>query len=199
SCAGTHPALDALLDLRSRHGLDADAVASVEVAVDAITPTVLIYDRPRTGLEAKFSMPFCAAAALADGRVTIDTFEEDRLADPRLQGLLPLVTMRVDPDLGRDAPALTQAIVTLRLRDGRELVQRADGARGYPARPASRDELEGKFLACARRVLAAGQATRALEAARAFEALDDVRTLTALLATERSAGASAARAPAYRP
>ncbi len=126
SCAGTHPALDALLDLRTRHGFGVETVAAVDVAVDAVTPTVLIYDRPRTGLEAKFSMPFCAAAAVADGRVTIDTFEEHRLTDPRLQQLLPAVTMRVDPELGRNAPSLTQAIVTVRL------------ARRAPARAAGR-------------------------------------------------------------
>ncbi|MDE3153768.1 MAG: MmgE/PrpD family protein [Acidobacteriota bacterium] len=198
SCAGTHPALDALLDLRRRHGLDADDVASVEVAVDGVTPTVLIYDRPRTGLEAKFSMPFCGAAALADGAVTIESFEEDRLADPRLQQLLARVTMREDPELGRDAPALTQAAVTVRLRDGRELTGRADGARGYPNRPASREELEGKFLACARRALDPGAAAAALAALRRFETLEDVRALTGLLAG-RPAESSAGRAPAYRP
>ena len=41
--------------------------------------TVGVYDRPASGLEAKFSMPFCAAAALIDGRVGIDTFDADRL------------------------------------------------------------------------------------------------------------------------
>ena len=69
SCAGTHPTLDALLDLRRREGFTADDVEAIEVVVDSITPTVLIYDRPASGLEAKFSMPFCAAAAVARGQV----------------------------------------------------------------------------------------------------------------------------------
>src|SRR5438094_2790613 len=66
SCAATHPPLDAILDLRRREGFDAKDVERIDVDVDSLTPTVLMYDRPATGLEAKFSLPFCAAAAVAD-------------------------------------------------------------------------------------------------------------------------------------
>ena len=75
SCAGTHPSLDAILDLRRREGFGADDVERIDVDVDSIVPTILIYDRPASGLEGKFSLPFCAAAAVVYGRVGIDTFE----------------------------------------------------------------------------------------------------------------------------
>ena len=42
-----------------------------------MTPRLLIHPRPATELEAKFSMPFCAAAAIVFGHPTIDTFEYD--------------------------------------------------------------------------------------------------------------------------
>ena len=64
SCAGTHPSLDALLDLRRREGFTAADVERIDIDVDSIVPTILIYDRPATGLEGKFSLPFCAAAAV---------------------------------------------------------------------------------------------------------------------------------------
>src|SRR5207245_5256366 len=69
SCAATHPSLDVLLDLVRRERIDAGSVDAVEIGVDAVTPTVLIHDRPADGLQAKFSMPFCAAAALVYGRI----------------------------------------------------------------------------------------------------------------------------------
>ena len=80
SCAGTHPTLDALLDLQRRRGFTADDVEAIEVGVDPIVPTILLYDRPSSGLEGKFSMPFCAAAAVVYGRVGIDTFDRGDLA-----------------------------------------------------------------------------------------------------------------------
>src|SRR6185436_3285254 len=46
SCAATHPTLDTLLDLVRSHGFAKDDVQAVEIGVDAVTPTVLIHDRP---------------------------------------------------------------------------------------------------------------------------------------------------------
>ena len=87
SCAGTHPTLDALLDLRRRERFAGDDVERIEIDVDPIVPTILIYDRPATGLEAKFSMPFCAAAAVVHGRVGLETFDASQLADPAMVAL----------------------------------------------------------------------------------------------------------------
>jgi 2-methylcitrate dehydratase PrpD len=182
SCAATHPTLDALLDLRRRHSLDGNAVERVEIDVDSITPTVLIYPRPASGLEGKFSMPFCAAAALADGRVGIDTFVPAKLADWRIDALMARVEMRVDPALDGVAAPLTQARIRVRLTDGRTLTASADGARGYPERPATAEELDAKFLACAERALPRDRAEQALAAVRGVEQVEDVRALTAVLA-----------------
>jgi 2-methylcitrate dehydratase PrpD len=181
SCAATHPALDAVLDLRTRHNLTADQVEAIEIQVDSITPTVLIYDRPKTALEAKFSMPFCVAAAAVYGQVDIDTFDLHRINDPRVQDVIRRVSMLVDPDLGKDAPTLTQATVTVRLRDGQIFGQIAHGARGYPDRPASREELDAKFRACATRAIPGKVADEALSRLQALDGIADIRTVTELL------------------
>jgi len=181
SCAGTHPTIDALLGLRREQGFSSDDVDAIEVGVDATTPTVLIHARPATGLEAKFSMPFSAASAVVHGRVGIDSFEAAGLADPAVRALMPRVTMHVDGSLDPSAPALTQARVTVKLRDGRSVSRAANGARGYPAQPASDAELGEKFMSCATRAISKGAAERALEMLRGIERLDDVRTLMAAL------------------
>jgi 2-methylcitrate dehydratase PrpD len=181
SCAGTHPTLDAILDLRRREGFTASDVDRIDVTVDSITPTVLIHPHPSTGLEAKFSMQFCAAAAIVHGFVGIDTFEPASLADPRVQAILPRVTMRVDPALDSAAAPLTQARVSIALSDGRTVSQEANGARGYPDRPASDDELGAKFLACAKRTIDEGAARQALERLRHVETVSDVRSVTSVL------------------
>jgi 2-methylcitrate dehydratase PrpD len=181
SCAGTHPALDALLDLKRRERFSAGDVEAIEVGVDPIVPTILLYDRPGSGLEGKFSMPFCAAAAIVRGGVGIDTFDGAALNDPAIRSLQSRVTMRVDATLDAAAAALTQARVTIRLRDGRVLTADADGARGYPERPASDEQLAEKFTACATQTLSPAQAAYALAALRGIASSGDVRELTALL------------------
>ncbi len=182
SCAATHPPLDALLDLRTEESLTLESIDAIDVDVDRVTPTVLLYDRPHSPLEGKFSMPFCAAAAMADGRVGIDTFSEDRLHDPALRGLMERVAMGVDEALGRQAPPLTEARVHVRLKGGRTLVREARGARGYPERPASAAEIDAKFMTCAARALPTGKAARALDCLRRFDTVTEVRELTRLLA-----------------
>jgi len=184
SCAGTHPTLDALLDLRAREPFTADDVDRIEIDVDPIVPTILIHDRPASALEAKFSMPFCAAAAIAFGRVGIDTFDDERRRDPRVLSLMPKIAMRVNPDVGKGAPALTEARVRVYLKGGRTLAKDAHGARGYSARPASDAELDAKFTACATRVLSADRAAGVLAELRRMDQLDDVRVLTSQLASD---------------
>jgi 2-methylcitrate dehydratase PrpD len=181
SCAGTHPALDAILDLRRREGFEADAVQQIEIDVDSITPTILIYERPASGLEGKFSMPFCAAAAVVVGRVGLDTFEDATVTNDAVTAFMPRVTMRADRSLDGIGPALTQARVTIRLRDGRVLTERANGARGYPAQPATDDELNAKFLQCARRALPETSCQSALELLHHIEQVEDIRVLTETL------------------
>ena len=187
SCAATHPTLDTLLDFRNTVGFSAADVESVDIGVDAMTPTVLLYDRPRTGLEGKFSIHYCAAAALVHGAVTLETFDDARVVEPEVQALLPRITMHVEPSLDPAAPPLTPAAITVRLRDGRELHRRVMGARGYPDRPPSVEELEAKFRACARRALPAPAIDRALDLLRHFQEISSVRSLTdALRGTGRS-------------
>lgn len=177
SCAATHPMLDTLLDLRREHGFTGRDVQTVEVAVDRVTPTVLIHPEPRTALEAKFSLQFCAAAAVAYGYVEVATFEDARRSDPEVTRLMPRVRMVVDDRLGRDAPSLTQARVSVALTDGRTLAAERNGARGYPANPPSREDLDAKFRTCGLRALEAGPVEAALEALHRLDSLDDVRPL----------------------
>jgi len=177
SCAGTHPALDALLDLKRRERFAGGDVESVEIGVDPIVPTILIYDRPSSGLEGKFSMPFCAAAALVHGQVGLETFEASPIADPAIVAMQARITMRIDPALDASAPPLTQARVTVRLRDGRVLTASANGARGYHDRPASNDELAAKFMSCATQAMSESRAAAALAALRDIESVADVRKI----------------------
>ncbi len=168
SCAGTHPTIDTLIDLRTEHQFAPDEVDGIDVLVDSVTPTVLIHDRPTSGLEGKFSLHFCAAAAVAHGRVNIQTFETG-LADPVIQALLPRITMRVDPGVGVGQPTLTEAVVIVRLRNGRVLERRVRGARGYPNRPPTAAQLGDKFQACAERAVSPSATLDALDWLRDLE------------------------------
>jgi 2-methylcitrate dehydratase PrpD len=182
SCAATHPPLDALNAIVRRAHITADQVASIDVEVDSMTPRLLIHPNPSTGLEAKFSMPFCAAAAVVFPRIGIDTFTPESIHHPDVQSLMPRVALRANTAFDSASP-LSQARVTVGLRDGREWSEQADGARGYPGR-LTNEELSAKFEDCAARSLGTSGARDAWNTLTAWFAGtqdEDVRTITALI------------------
>lgn len=178
SCAGTHPAIDAVLDLRREHGFTADDVESISIGVDAVTPTILIYPRPVTGLEGKFSMHHCVASATLNGHVGLETFEDGFVRDARVAEVRERIEMTVDATLRANAPALTQSRVMVRLRGGRVLSAYADGARGYPMWPATSEQLQEKFRACAARVMDDARIQKAMEVLQSLEKLAETSLLT---------------------
>jgi len=186
SCALTHSAIDALIELRARHGLGADQVAEVEVGVNHVVPDVLRHTVPTNGLERKFSMQFCAAAALATGRVDLGSFDDGPVADAGTRGLMDRVRMVVDPTLPDRLEQHAWSRVTVRLRDGRALASPPRGASGHPDQPLSDAQLRDKFLACATPVLGADEAEGVAAQLAHLEDIPDVRALTARLVTARS-------------
>ena len=180
SCALTHAAIDALLDLRARHGFGAGDVAAIEVGVNRVAPDVLAHARPTTPLERKFSMQFCAAAAAAEGRVDLASFG-DTEPSAAVRGLMERVTMVVDPALPDELEQHAWSRVTVRLRDGRTLASPPRGAQGHPGTPLSAEALRAKFLGCATRVLDRDEAEGVAEQLEHLEDITDIRALTARL------------------
>ena len=179
SCAATHPPLDALIAMKRREQITADQVRAIDVEVDSMTPRLLIHPDPVTGLEAKFSMPFCAAAAIVYDRIGIDTFDVDHIRNPTVQALMKHVTLRANEEFDKGAP-LARARVSVYLREERVVSQAVDGARGYPGR-LTNEELATKFAGCATRTLSESAANAAWAALISLDAITDVRELTRLL------------------
>jgi 2-methylcitrate dehydratase PrpD len=108
----------------------------------------------------------------------------NHIRDADVQALMPRVTLRANPEFDAMAP-LSQARVTVRLRDGRQWSERADGARGYPGR-VSEEELSAKFADCAERTLgstAAREAWTTLTSWLAGTESRDIRSCLGVLVT----------------
>ncbi len=181
SCALTHAAIDALIELKERHRIAVDQVTEVEVGVSRMAPGVLIHRQPTTALQRKFSMPFCAAAALADGRVDFASFEDGEVRDGKVRALMDRVRMVVDPALPERLEDQGWSRVAVRLRDGRVLDSPPRGATGDPSRPLSLEALRAKFLGCAAGVLTPEEAEGVAAQLERLDELPDVRALTGRL------------------
>jgi len=152
-CYYTHAPADAAGQLRAdllREGVDPATVASVHVTVQPGGLAPLIHPRPTDGTQAKFSMEHVIAAMLADGAVTLTTFEPETLARPDVRGLLTRVTKAEAevPPLGPADWTAGYAVVEATLADGRTLRRRVDRPRGHATRPVDDATLRAKFDDC---------------------------------------------------
>src|SRR5215831_8687119 len=67
--------IEAVLNLRQKYNLEADRVEELIIHRQGREHSGPL---PRSGLDGKFSVEYCAAAALLDGQVVIDTFTDQR-------------------------------------------------------------------------------------------------------------------------
>ena len=185
SCALTHSAIDALVELRARHRIAPAKVAAVEVGVTAVVPDVLRHARPVNGLERKFSMQYCAAAALARGPLGLADFADGPVPDEGTRHLMERVRMVIDPTLPHELEQHAWTRVTVRLTDGTTFEEKPRGASGHPTAPLSEAELRAKFLACAAPVIGADAAEGVADQIAHLEDIPDIRALTSRLVGER--------------
>jgi 2-methylcitrate dehydratase PrpD len=163
SCRGTHAYIQIALGLAREHGIGATDVASVEVETGPVQRMLVEplarKQAPETAIDAKFSLPFTVAVALARGRVTLEDFVADARADEKVLALAHRVTPM--PNADWSTAHATRGALRIRLEDGRVLAGATDDPRGSPAAPLSDADLIEKFVDCC------GHAARPLSAAEA--------------------------------
>jgi 2-methylcitrate dehydratase PrpD len=177
ACHLTHATIDAARAIRAREAPAAEAVEAVHCRVNPLVLEVAAQTAPRTGLEAKFSVAFCAALGLVHGEAGEAEFAGPRLCDPAVARVMARVTPEADASL-----SLGAARMTVRLADGRLLEERVAAARGTADNPASRDQVEAKFHRLAEGVLPPERSARLAAMLRELANLSDVADLAAAAA-----------------
>ncbi|MHC4480753.1 MAG: MmgE/PrpD family protein, partial [Planctomycetota bacterium] len=169
-CYAVHRSLDAVLELRARHRIDPGSIARVEVEVSRGALLPLREEPPETGLEGKFSLEYCLAAALVDGRVGLASFTDEAVRRPAVRELMSKVEAREGAEPAA-FPIGGYAEVRVALKDRSEHGLRVDTPRGDPSRPLTWDELVEKFRDCAGTVLHAKAIERTLRMVEGLEEL----------------------------
>jgi 2-methylcitrate dehydratase len=122
-------------------------------------------------------MFYCCAAALLDGDVTLATFDENRLTDPKLLDLIDKTRIVEDSQLNKDYPKGIPNDVTITLTDGTKVSKRVDFPRGHAENPMTDDEVVAKFRTLAEGVVTNETADRILDQAWNLDNLANVTPL----------------------
>jgi 2-methylcitrate dehydratase PrpD len=185
----THPGMTLMLSLIKQHNIRPDQVQTVKVGTNQNMPNALIHHRPKTELQAKFSMEFCMAILLLERKAGLAEFTDEVVNRPDVQAMIQKVDFGVHPEAEAAGYDKMTTILEIALTDGRKISGRADFGKGSPANPMSYEEVADKFRECAGfSRWPKDQAERVIELVKALEELRDVRELSMLLSRQSAGG-----------
>ena len=169
--------IEAVLNLLESHNLRADDVENLTVHTGGRGHSGSL---PASGLDGKFSIEYCAAAALLDGKVGIETFTDDRRFSPDMEETLGKI--QVEPGNQDSADVKVTAL----LKDGRSAEAECRGFRGSARNPMSREERMDKVIDCVGRVLTDQDADRLVSLIEDLENVADISEIMDLIGRQPS-------------
>jgi aconitate decarboxylase len=183
----THGGIEGAMALQARHGFTAAEVVQVEISAPPLVVRLVGRPpRPDAGASyARLCMAWAVARVLQAGALDLADFRGHALADPATQELARRVVLKNDGNA--DPNALAPQRLVVRLQSGTELAWSCETMLANPARPLATEQHLAKFRRCldfAATPLPPKTAERLIDAVDRLEALQDVRLLGALAATE---------------
>lgn len=164
--------IEAVLSLREKHNVTPDIVVNLTIHRQGRGHSGPI---PQSGLDGKFSVEYCAAVALLDGRVVIDSFTDQRRFAPDMEEMLNKIS--VDPV--EQEPGVVK--VTATLTDGRTVTGECRGFKGSAGNPMSRDERMAKIWDCIGRALPKQDAQQVIDLLEDLENVTDISSLMQIM------------------
>jgi 2-methylcitrate dehydratase PrpD len=166
------PVVDACLALKARYGLRSRSISAVEIRVHPSALELGAMSDAASAASARRSVHACAAAALVDGRLSAQQFDDVTRRGAQIAKLASHIDVLADAEIAPRA-----AMVTVHLHGGRSMEQRLSPALSSLGRPMNDAELSDKFRELAADVLATSQTERMLALAWNIRALGDVGAL----------------------
>ena len=178
-----------MIKIAERHSVTPRDVIEITCAAAPNTFRVLIHHRPTTSLEAKFSLEYLLAAALALKTINEECFELKHVNDPVMRDLVAKVRV-VEAPTKREFPG--EGPVTVQVRTSVAVYEETVSyAPGHPKNPLTSEKLADKYRACASQgAIQEPAISRSLETLSRIDEIHDVRELMQLF----TAGDSTARA-----
>lgn len=149
-CFGTHRFIQGVLELKAEHSLKLEDIDEIVLRAQPRSLLPLVHSRPVTGLQGKFSAEYTVLAALADGYVNLNSFEDDQVQRPNIQELFPIVSVlemqesAEDKQLNRRLPVEIQ----IKTKNGQLVEKTVLHAPGSKANPLGEMEYREKWISC---------------------------------------------------
>ena len=175
SCYRTHAVIECILSLRQQQRLNPEEIASIHCRIPPIALNHAGIIIPKTGLEGKFSQPYCAAIACMEGEAMDQQFTDEKVGSPVICGLIEKTKLEVDNHLG---PA--EAVVKIQLLNGNSYVERKDLEKIFTTEDEVFTNLKEKFQRLVSPIITDEESNDLLVTIMNLDAVKDVTALTKL-------------------
>jgi 2-methylcitrate dehydratase PrpD len=175
-CYRAHRAIDGMLGLVRKEKLTVADVKHVTVRFSKSHSVILKNHLPLTAIDAKFSIEFALACALAKNRVGLRDLVDEFVAGEEIQRLVRLVSVEIEPEEQAGSSGYAPFdLVRVEVAGGRMLQsEQVRFAKGDPQAPLTREELGAKFGDCV------GWSGTSLNAPALFGALNGLERQTSV-------------------
>src|SRR5260370_36429125 len=95
----------------------------------------LIHQRPKNNLQAKFSMEFCIAILVVEGKAGLGEFPDAVVNRPDVRQMIERVRFYTHPEAQKAGYDKMKTNLKIHLKDGRVIPGRADFGQGSTANP----------------------------------------------------------------
>ena len=163
---------EAVLNLRAKHNISPETVERLQIKTDSEGHSGSL---PRSGLDGKFSIEYCAAAALLDGEVTISTFTDKRRFSPDMEAVLPRIVVE-----RMDAPG-DETLAVAHLANGTIVQEQCRSYTGSTIRPMATDMHLEKVRDCLSQSLSHEQTEALITQLMSLEDVEDITTMLRLI------------------
>lgn len=159
SCGHTHSALDALFALRAEHPFAPEDIEHITVYAYTTAANLTGTFKAGTPEAAKFSLPYCIAAGVLYGQVSVHQFSEKAVSDPALREFAGRISVETYPEFDAEYPKKRPEKVSIRRKDGTVLEKTVFLPQGKP----SHRFLTDKFLSLSQMSVSGEQAERLVQ------------------------------------
>ena len=172
-------ATESVVLLKEKNKISAEDVEWLELEVSSRRPG-LSRPAPATGLDGKFSFEYCAAVALTQPQVGIDSFTDPVRFSAPVESALRKIRLKPNPDISTSTLE-TWVQARAGLKDGRVVTERCDAYRGSARSPITPDVHLVKVKDCLRRRLSDAAMDRLIDMVQRLDDVKDARELTKAL------------------
>jgi len=172
SCFQTHASIKSTQKIMEDNHIKYGDIKLIKIWVNPITSKVASNLKPKTGIEAKFSIEYCITNILLKNQVTEKIFLRSRIEDSAISEIMKKILI-----VPSELYDLDEALVSVELFDGRVLKKQVKMSEIEIDYNEKRKNIESKFLSITSSIISLEKAKKIIEIINEVDKLEDIDKL----------------------